>query len=68
MLQARSDDYDQLIKVNREAANAVAKVVERAVGQRERRSLFISTIVGFVIGLITGLAETQLEPGSRLLN
>jgi hypothetical protein len=60
-LQARSQEYNQLVEVNREAADAIAKVVERAVGQRERRSLLLNTVVGFVIGLITGLAADPIR-------
>jgi FtsH-binding integral membrane protein len=54
-LMARSNEYDQLAKVNQEAAAAVAKVVERAVGQRERRSLALNTLIAFVVGVVAGV-------------
>ncbi len=60
-LQARSQEFDQLAKVNEEAADAVAKVVERAVGHRERRSLLMNVGVGFVVGLFAGLAVDPIR-------
>jgi hypothetical protein len=54
-LHIQSEEYDRLSKLNKEAADAITKVVERAVGRRERRSLLANSFVAFVVGLISGL-------------